>query len=254
MKKLFLPAGYSAAALLILYSLITATYIPYNIGTYLPGLAGVVLGFICIFRKRIAALLNTSSGKKLTPFILAAIGFFFISFSAMVGAIVINANQLPKNGADAIVVLGAGLRGDQVSLTLALRLNAAAKYLNDNPETVVVVSGGMGVGETVSEASAMKSYLLRKGIDEGRILCEDNSTSTFENFKFSKLVLDEYLGHEEYNIVFVTNDFHCIRAGIYAKRTGFSAESLACPTPLFTIPADYSREYLALVQAMIPFL
>ena len=254
MKKLFLCCSSVAAVLMISYSTILAMQVPYSLGTYLPGLAGLVLGLICIFRKRIFTLLDTPFGKKLKPFIIAGITLFLLSFSAMVAAININAAKIPGNGADAVIVLGAGLRGEQVSHTLALRLNTAAEYLENNPETIVVVSGGMGVGETVTEAYAMKNYLLRKGIDENRILCEEESTSTVENFKFSKVILDEHFGNDDYNIVFVTNDFHCIRAGIYAERTGFSAESLASPSMRSMIPSDYCREYLALVQAIIPFL
>jgi len=254
MKKCFYRCIFAGSVILILYSIVLAFFIPYNLGTYLPGLGGIALGLICIFSKRIEALLNTPAGKKLRPFLLGSVALFCLSFAAMVTAIVINSNSTPENGADAVIVLGAGLRGENVSTTLALRLNAAVKYLNNNPETIVVVSGGMGVGEIVTEGYAMKKYLIRKGIDESRILCEENSTSTAENFAFSKTVLDEHFGNEDYNIVFVTNDFHCIRAGIYAKKAGFSAESLPCPSPLSTVPADYCREYLALIQAVIPFL
>ena len=253
MKKIFFPCLCVIAVLLILYSLILALQIPYNLGTYLPGIIGIALAIICIFKKQLAALLNTHIGKRLTPFIFGTIALVCLSFAAMVTAIIINAGNPPENGADAVIVLGAGLRGDQVSYTLALRLNAAIEYLENNPETIVIVSGGMGIGETVTEGYAMKNYLLRKGISENRILCEEESTSTIENFKFSKVILDEYFGTENYNVVFATNDFHCIRAGIYASKAGFSAQSLASKSMLSTIPADYCREYLALIWALLPF-
>ena len=253
MKKNALYFTFAISVLLVLYSTILALQIPYNLGTYLPGLAGIALGLICILRKQIAYLLSTRLGKKLTPFLYIGITLFCISFSAMVIAININANKIPESGADAVIVLGAGLRGEQVSRTLASRLNVAAEYLENNPDTIVIVSGGMGAGETVTEAYAMKNYLLRKGIDESRILCEEESTSTMENFEFSKIILDEHFAYENYTVVFATNDFHCIRAGIYAERAGFSAQSLAAPSMRSTIPADYCREYLALIWAILPF-
>lgn len=80
----------------------------------------------------------------------------------------------------------APLRGERVSLTLKLRLDAALEYLEHSPNTAVIVSGGKGDGENISEAEAMKRYLVSHGVDEGRIITEDKSTSTWENFKFSK--------------------------------------------------------------------
>ena len=84
-------------------------------------------------------------------------------------------------GTGVIVILGAGLRGDKLSDTLKERLDKGYKYSLENPEAIVVVSGEKGNDEHVSEAYAMKQYLMQKGISEKKILMEDQSTSTFEN-------------------------------------------------------------------------
>lgn len=122
---------------------------------------------------------------------------------------------------DAVIVLGAGLRGDRVSRTLAARLDRAAEYMEKNPQAVAVVSGGMGQGETVSEAFAMKKYLVGKGIPGERILTEEQATSTFENFVFSKDILDSYFSGGSYSVVFVTNEYHVFRGGLIAEKAGF---------------------------------
>ena len=88
-------------------------------------------------------------------------------------------------------MLGAGLKGDTPSLALERRLEKAAEYMNKNGNAIAIVSGGQGKGETISEAQAMENYLLNHGIREDRIIKEDNSTSTYENFEYSKLMMDE---------------------------------------------------------------
>ena len=109
-----------------------------------------------------------------------------------------------------MIVLGCAVRGERVSLTLARRLDAALSYLEQNPEACVVVSGGQGAGEHISEAEAMHRYLTERGIAESRILLEDKSMSTLENFRFSKALIDEAIGPDA-KLVFVTTRFHVFR-------------------------------------------
>ena len=65
-------------------------------------------------------------------------------------------------------MLGAGIKGERVTLTLANRLNKAIEYHNANPESIIIVSGGQGRGEAISEAFAMKRYLVAHNIDEAK--------------------------------------------------------------------------------------
>lgn len=172
---------------------------------------------------------------------------FSIGFICLGAVIFLHAQHTPKEKKDAAIILGAGLRGDRVTTTLALRLNKAAEYLRENKNTIAVVSGGQGSDEWVTEASAMKKYLIHKGVQPKRILEEGRSTSTKENFMFSKELLDARLGVGRYRCVYVTNSFHAYRASLYAKKAGLDAESLASRSPAYTLPNHYTREYLALL-------
>ncbi|NBI92374.1 YdcF family protein [Lachnospiraceae bacterium] len=86
---------------------------------------------------------------------------------------------------DYILVLGAGLNGDKPSAVLEMRLEKARLYLQEHPQTVVIVSGGQGPTEPVSEAESMKNWLMEKGIPNSRIIMEDKSTTTAENIRYS---------------------------------------------------------------------
>lgn len=82
-------------------------------------------------------------------------------------------------------MLGAGLNGDKPSAVLEMRLEKARLYLQEHPQTVVIVSGGQGPTEPVSEAESMKNWLMEKGIPNSRIIMEDKSTTTAENIRYS---------------------------------------------------------------------
>ncbi|MBR1863314.1 MAG: YdcF family protein [Ruminococcus sp.] len=144
-----------------------------------------------------------------------------------------------------IVVLGCKVNGEKPSRMLRRRLDAAAKALDEHPEAVCIVSGGQGSNEKISEAEAMKRYLLEKGIEEERLIMEDRSTSTYENLKYSFELTDEMgLGRD---ITIVTDGFHQYRASLIAKELG-AGEITACSAytePRF-LPTYWVREWLGL--------
>ncbi len=152
---------------------------------------------------------------------------------------------------DAIIVLGAGLRGDQPGSELRSRLDRAIDYHAENPDALIVVSGGKGSREQISEAEAMARYLLKAGISESQIIKEDRSTNTYENFVFSKELLDIRLG-EGYRIAFVSNDFHIFRAKLMAADVGIEdAGHIHGATPPASIIPCGLRECLALVKFVV---
>ena len=147
---------------------------------------------------------------------------------------------------DALIVLGAGIRGEQLSRSLQKRLDAAVDYAEKNPDAVIVVSGGQGSGETIPEALAMERYLLSMGVPAERIRKEDLSTSTRENFQFSQTVLKEV--REPRRVAFVTSDFHVFRATFLARDAGFEQVThLHGGTPWFLHLPNGLREAVAVV-------
>ncbi|WP_055071640.1 YdcF family protein [Clostridium massiliamazoniense] len=199
---------------------------------------------------------NNTIFKRINRFI----NFFIVLVIAVIiidGSIIgIFAMKKNKNKSDYIIVLGAGLlNGDQISATLKNRLDTTLEYINnhDRNETIVV-SGGKGNDERISEAEAMKRYLVSHGIKENRILMEDKSTSTFENFKFSKSIIEEHSQKEvkDISIKIITNGFHCFRSSFLSKRVGFGqSEVYSAKTPWYLIPAYYSREFIAIGKSAI---
>ncbi len=154
--------------------------------------------------------------------------------------IFIYAQQKPSQHAQTMVILGSQVLGTPAvaSPTLADRLDVAIQYLNENPETKVVVCGGQGEDESATEASVMAKYLIDKGIDANRVYQEDKSRRTAEQFIFANRVLP--LG----KTVVVTNDFHILRSIMLAKRSGIhDVSGLSAPLAL-----NNGDKYVALIR------
>lgn len=148
------------------------------------------------------------------------------------------------NNADYIIVLGARVKGTVPSLAFASRINAAAKYVKENENTIVIASGGKGSGEDISEAECIKRELVRQGINESRIILEDRSTDTYENIDFSKKLIP---GDATSGLV-VTNNFHLYRAISIARDHGLDVQGLPAKTPWKAVLKSYTREYLAITK------
>ncbi len=152
---------------------------------------------------------------------------------------------------DAVVVLGSGIRGEMLTVGLKNRLDRAVELCEDNPQAVIIVSGGQGPQEDITEALAMERYLLRCGVDSKRIIKEEKATSTYENFVYSKQILDGIFG-EGYNAAFVTNEYHIYRAGSLAKIAGLTNVTHAhSNTVWYTVIPSCIRECMAVVKLWI---
>ena len=152
---------------------------------------------------------------------------------------------------DAVIVLGAGVNGETPSAALQSRINAAAAYLDKHPDAPVVLSGGQGPGERITEAEAMRRAL--EGRVENPLLLEDRSTSTAENFQFSKALLEEAgLDAETATVAVVTNDFHCFRAHMIAQKQGLNIADVPAELPWWWLTANYYlREAFAVVKTAL---
>ena len=155
---------------------------------------------------------------------------------------------------DVMIILGARLDNNVPGILLLSRLKAAVKYIQTKSGDIpVIVSGGLGLNEEVTEAEAMFRYLVMQGIDESRIWKEEKSTSTRENLAFSiKLMEEKGLDIKNVKVVIVTNGFHQYRSKIIAKKAGLNAKGIAAKTPGLIRRILYCiREAAALISEII---
>ena len=152
---------------------------------------------------------------------------------------------------DCVLVLGCGIRGETILPTLQLRLDKCLEYLQQNPSALVIVSGGQGRNEAISEAEAMKRYLVSKGVDAEQIIEENQSRNTMQNFQYSKKLIDSYFSSKSYSVGCITSNYHAYRANKMAERTGLSIAQYNAVNCWYLYPSAYFREMLSIFKLWI---
>ena len=147
----------------------------------------------------------------------------------------------------AIIILGSGTVDGKPTPTLASRLDTAATLIEQQPQALIITSGGMGYEHTRSEADIMATYLAQThDIPLDRIYQEGKSTSTEENLAYSQIILEQHGIDKEVPIAIVTSDFHTIRAAAIARHQGYEQPiPVASETPLSNRYNAWFREYFA---------
>lgn len=149
---------------------------------------------------------------------------------------------------ETIIILGAKVKPDRsLSVSLKNRLDAALEYIENNKQYNIIVTGGQGVDEPISEAQAMHDYLVEHGIDSTRIIIEDESTSTYQNLLNAKALCNGELTEA----TIVSSDFHLARATFLANQLNIKNDTIAAATPPSVYTKSMIREHLALMKTYI---
>ncbi len=159
-----------------------------------------------------------------------------------------------KRAFDTVIIHGCALiRGDQISRILARRLDLALMlFRKSGDKALLVVSGGRGSDETVSEAAAMRGYLLERGVPKEKILLEDQSHSTRENLRFTDQLLLERGGGGR--IALVTSGYHVFRCVWIAHELSFRCTGFGAPVAAYYWPSAVIREFIAVYSRKRCFL
>ena len=180
--------------------------------------------------------------------ILLGLGVFIL---AIFEILVISAfSQKEEQHLDYLIVLGAQVRKSGPSQVLRYRLDKAKAYLDKNPETICIVSGGQGHKEPFPEADGMYQYLVQCGIDPSRIIKEDQSKTTIENIQFSKKFIPNGA-----SVGLVSNNFHMFRALQIAKKYGLpQASGISADSTPYYLLNNMIREFFGEVKFLTQLL
>ena len=180
--------------------------------------------------------------------IFISLSVFYLSVSFFTFMIYVVFLQIipKKKNFDYIIIHGAGLLdGDRIPKLLSNRIDKVIEvYKKDDTPTKIIPSGGQGPDESISEAEAMKRYLVEKGIPEKDILLEDKSTTTYENINFSKNIIErDGMGS---GVALVTSNYHVYRALRYARKNDLKCIGIGSPVAFYYWPSALIREYIAI--------
>jgi len=193
-------------------------------------------------------LIGNSLGKILTLLISIGLIIFFV----LEGLIIYTGTIEDDRITDYVLVLGAGINKEQISKSLRFRLNKAIEFNKVHGNIPIIVSGGMGKGEDITEALAMKRYLVSNGVDENNIIMEEKSTNTYENFKFSKAIMENKSKEKDnISVTLITNRFHMFRAKYIGVNMGLNIYCYSAKNEIITSLNFYVRESFAYVKELI---
>lgn len=219
-------------------------------------IAGVILSLIIIFATSFYSdiyqfIFNFTKNfwGKIFFIAIAIIVITGIIYVLALTVLIFIAQRKKPNINSTLIILGCRIKATGPTRMLKRRLDTAIEYLNTHPESICIVSGGQGKDEEVAEADAMESYLINNGVGKKRIIKENKSSSTWENFKSSREILDS-LGLPRKAIV-VTDGFHQFRAGLIAKKLGIETSALASKTEPRFLFIYWIREIMALTKFFI---
>lgn len=264
----------------ILYFVLGAISIVYDIillvltpGTILDNLTSftniwALLGFLLIFFGIFRLKTGHSIWQNLKKWMKITV-ISVVSFGGIVAIIclifIFNPKVVSKSekgfSPDYMIVLGGGIdKNGKLPKNVIRRIDVAADFLREHPETVCVVTGGQLDWLPYAEAPEMKRQLENRGIESGRIIAEAQAQDTIQNFKYSCKMLADYagVGQEEIlksNIVVVTSYFHLRRAERLAARMGFeNVYGIGAKCTPITALHIYVREIAAYVKLNLRIL
>ncbi len=197
-------------------------------------------------------------GKRLNRWIKALIALILVgvlAFAALLGAVLHGSYDHVQGDPQIMVILGCQVKSWGPSILLQDRLDKALDYLEEHPDMTVVVSGGQGPDEHITEAQAMYDYLVAHGVNGEQILLEEESHNTVQNLKYTRELLESGGYDLTADIVVVSNGFHLTRVQMLWERVWGSGDNLSTlAAPSSHVPSRlkmYIREPIALVKSFV---
>ena len=253
MKKLKKYAWYIGIAVV---AAITGTVFLFALSGYSflgMGFMGVSAVSLIYMGLRLLKTKNEKLSKTLNRIMSYALILFLMAVAVTEACIISDARSESEVDAEYAIVLGAGVNGTEPSRSLLARLEAASAYAKKHTETVIIVSGGQGPGENISEAECMYQWLVENGVSPERIIVEDQANSTLENIRFSRDIIFEREPEYQGNVCIITEGYHALRARLMAMDNGLlNVTAASGSTGLPVLTANYYfREVFAIWYYML---
>lgn len=216
--------------------------------TLITGIAVIAVDLLFFF--------NPSVGPKplqgaITMFLTLLIGYVLLTVWNTISSMILYRLYFPRKDKDYIIVLGSGLiDGYKVGRLLGNRIETALSFYRSEIKATgkhpkLIFSGGQGGDELLPEGEAMQKYALEHGIPKVDTLVEDKSINTEQNLAFSRKIIEKDSGRDDNKVIFVSNNYHILRAGVLARKLKFAAFGVGAPTPFYFLPNAVIREHLA---------
>ena len=153
--------------------------------------------------------------------------------------------------ADAIIVLGAAQYQGTPSPVLRARLDHAIHLYHEDVAPTLILTGGYGVGDTISEAEVGRRYAIKAGVPHGRIIVERAGINTEQSMRTVARLMK---GREIESAVVVSDRFHMLRLRIVAGRLGIRSYSSPTRTSPIREGSGEGWKHLVRESLILPFV
>ncbi|MCR5558010.1 MAG: YdcF family protein [Butyrivibrio sp.] len=276
MKKKLFSSGFRIIWFVLMVLALAYAVMVYMVGSgtfsFVIWLAGAAFFCACFFLAG-----NGRWGKvpKIARYVIyTCISFVLAVFVVCQVGILTHFSDKGEPDLDYIILLGAQMRSSGPSVIYRYRLDKAMEYLEENPDTIIVTTGGQGTNENVSEGRGGEIYLLSHGVNEAQLMSETMSKDTVENIEFALEMIEEsevnkrlYQSADNSNadidgdfkedrdnlrIGIVTNGFHVFR-GIHIAKGLTDADvcGIAAYMQPQYIPNNLVRETLGIIRDFV---
>lgn len=213
----------------------------------------IIVGVLLILYYFIRKFSVKSQFFRVLKKLIIIISCISLSFFIIIESFIIGFPKINKEDTDYIIVLGDKLKsGNNITKTLRDRLDIAVKSIyNDGDNGHIVLSGGRGRNENISEADVMERYLIDQGVPKNKIIKEEKSTNIYENLENSKLLIEKHSGKKisSLSIKIVTTNYEALRSNLIALKYGYKDIKFNTSNELlYLIPAYYTIEAFELVK------
>ncbi|MDP4115661.1 MAG: YdcF family protein [Bacteroidota bacterium] len=210
------------------------------------GVCMIYSGIMLIKKNNIVFFIKNRVLKTAT---ISLIIILTISFAVIECLVIFNALKNDGNvKADFVLIPGAEVVKGEPSRVLLHRLDKALEYIRKDSDAIVIVSGSIGLGDTLSEAEVMEKYLVTNGVDRKRIIKDNKALNSYQSVKCAKSIIDNINSKDNLKLMIITNGYHIFRMKTIAKATGIDAFGISVPIHYSVAPICYTREYFSILK------
>lgn len=240
----------------LIYYIVCGSFYSFTLsGLWIWLVFSLIMYFVCLWLKIIEPKIPENHlrtykwGKRAVVSAAALFTASFLLFEVLLALQWYRGTDMESQPADTIIVLGATVEYDRPGDALRNRISKVYEVIKNNPHATVIACGGLGEDDIITEAECIKNELISMGVDPERILTEEFSTSTKENFEFCASLIPK----DTKTVAVVTGGFHQFRAMLIGKSVITDAElhSVSAPCTSLKLPRDMVREFAAFVKNYI---
>lgn len=186
-----------------------------------------------------------------------------VAFGALEVYIGLHSRDRAAGDPQIMVIFGCQMRRDGPSILLRDRLDTALAYWEEHPDMKIIVTGGKGDDEHISEAQGMYDYLTAHGVDGAQIFMEDKSRNTWQNINNTFALMEREGWSLTGDVLLVSSGFHLariemlwdrVRAGVLRGEEYNDQYISTLAAPVSHAPSRvqmFFREPLALVKSFL---